>query len=111
MEQFNLYFVDILKNKYAAFSGRARRKEFWMFLLFQYLVVFVVSFVFALIKLPFVGTLVAFTLFIPSLALAVRRVQDCGKDWWYILIPIYNIILYCTEGEKGTNKFGPDPKA
>lgn len=64
------------------FSGRARRKEFWMFLLFQYLVVFVVSFVFALIKLPFVGTLVAFALFIPSLALAVRRVQDCGKDWW-----------------------------
>ncbi|NJL75178.1 MAG: DUF805 domain-containing protein [Saprospiraceae bacterium] len=46
---------------------------------------------------------------VPSLAVAVRRMHDVGKEWWYMLIPIYNLILALTKGEEGTNKYGPDP--
>lgn len=50
-------------------------------------------------------------LIIPSLAVAVRRVHDVGKNGWYILIPIYNLILFCTEGTSGQNEYGEDPKS
>ena len=48
---------------------------------------------------------------LPSIAVAVRRVHDIGKSGWYLLIPIYNLVLVLTEGEKCENKYGPDPKA
>jgi hypothetical protein len=58
-----------------------------------------------------VAMLYGFASLIPSLAVAVRRMHDVGKDWWYIFIPIYNLILCCTEGERRENQYGPDPKA
>jgi uncharacterized membrane protein YhaH (DUF805 family) len=47
---------------------------------------------------------------IPSIAVGVRRMHDVGKSGWFLLIPIYNLILALSEGEKGDNKYGPDPK-
>ena len=47
----------------------------------------------------------------PSIAVAVRRMHDVGKSGWFLLIPIYNLILACTEGQKGDNEYGTDPKA
>lgn len=58
-----------------------------------------------------VAILYALASLIPSIAIAVRRMHDVGKDWWYIFIPIYNLILCCTEGERRENQYGPDPKA
>ena len=58
-----------------------------------------------------VAMLYGFASLIPSLAVAVRRMHDVGKDWWYIFIPIYNLILCCTEGERRENQYGLDPKA
>jgi uncharacterized membrane protein YhaH (DUF805 family) len=49
-------------------------------------------------------------IFLPSLALAIRRMHDVDKSGWYSLIPIYNLILLCTEGTTGDNRFGADPK-
>jgi uncharacterized membrane protein YhaH (DUF805 family) len=46
----------------------------------------------------------------PGIAVGVRRMHDVGKSGWFSLIPIYNIILAFTEGEKGTNQYGDDPK-
>lgn len=46
----------------------------------------------------------------PSIAVAVRRMHDVGKSGWFVLIPIYNLVLAVTEGDKGTNEYGPDPK-
>ena len=51
-----------------------------------------------------------FALLIPSLAVAVRRMHDVGKSGWFLLVPIYNLILALTEGTKGENEYGPDPK-
>ena len=120
MEQFNKYFVEILTKKYADFKGRARRKEYWMFFLFTFIIFFILGFLAGMlvaISQPlgsiFSGImgLAYLAILVPNIAISVRRVQDCGKDWWYILIPIYNLILMFTEGDKGENAYGPDPKA
>ena len=48
---------------------------------------------------------------IPSIAVGVRRMHDVGKSGWFLLIPIYNLILACTDGVNGDNEYGADPKA
>ena len=47
---------------------------------------------------------------VPSTAVVVRRAQDVGKSGWYMLIPFYNLILACTNGDEGANEYGADPK-
>lgn len=108
------YYLQVLKN-YANFKGRARRKEYWMFVLFN----IIVAILLVLIESTLLGTpeetgyfvnIYQVLVLIPSLAVAVRRMHDVGKSGWFILIPIYNLILALTEGEKGSNQYGPDPK-
>ncbi|MEQ1509670.1 MAG: DUF805 domain-containing protein [Sphingopyxis sp.] len=97
--------------KYADFSGRARRKEFWMFFL-GYLIAYLGL---ALVD-RFVGTngilagLFGLAALVPSIAVACRRMHDVDKSGWFQLIPIYSLILECTEGTSGPNQYGPDPK-
>jgi len=118
------YFFQALK-KYATFSGRARRKEFWYFILLSIVLEFVVSALLGFFErsffppeegqnpfLPEVSMLL-FTVgfFLPRWAVIWRRMHDVGKSGWFALIPIYNLILACKDGNKGENRFGPDPKA
>ena len=106
------WYLKVLQN-YAAFEGRARRKEYWMFFLFNLLIGYGLLFLAVVADLPalmFAGTLYSFGVLIPGLAVAVRRMHDVGKSGWYLLIPFYGFILACTEGEKGENKYGADPK-
>ena len=104
------YFLDALKNKYAMFSGRARRAEFWQFFLFMWIGLVVLAFIGRLIHFPAIAAIFYLGVIVPYLAVLVRRMHDVDKDWWYMFIPIYNIILACTEGTRGTNAHGPDPK-
>lgn len=108
--------------RYADFSGRSRRKEYWMFMLFI-LIVYI-----AIIALSAIGgetvagilgiVLIVFALgiFIPSLAVQVRRFHDQGKSGWFVLlnlIPIVSLavlVFMCIDGDKGPNEYGPDPK-
>lgn len=103
------YYVNALKN-YATFSGRARRKEYWMFFLFN-LIFSAVAGMLGLTALYSLAT------FIPRIAVAVRRLHDIGKTgWWYfiVLIPviggIWYLILMCTDSKYGTNTYGENPK-
>jgi|KBSMisStaDraftv2_1062788.scaffolds.fasta_scaffold04375_8 uncharacterized membrane protein YhaH (DUF805 family) len=103
------YFIAALQ-KYAEFKGRARRKEYWYFVLFVY--VFAVPFYYLDVyfesELP---TLCYYLIFlVPCLAVTVRRMHDVNKSGWYCLIPIYSLILEFTDGDKGPNKYGSDPK-
>lgn len=120
--------------RYADFSGRSRRKEYWMFVLFQ--VLLVIPFVlvlglsgsleegsepggFAMLLAGLLG-LIFLGLFIPSLAVQVRRLHDTDRSGWWILlgiIPFVNyigfivlLVFYCLDGSKGENRFGADPK-
>jgi uncharacterized membrane protein YhaH (DUF805 family) len=117
------WYLLVLK-KYVDFSGRARRKEYWMFMLFH--VIFVVAAVVVdnLMGLSFTegaaGVVYLFYVvatFLPSLAVSVRRLHDIGKSGWMILISlipligsIWLIVLMVTEGEPNANQYGPNPK-
>jgi uncharacterized membrane protein YhaH (DUF805 family) len=106
------YYLKVLKN-YANFNGRARRKEYWMFVLFH-IIIFVVleglaiglqSMIFGLILMVYaLGTL------IPALAVTIRRMHDVSKSGWFCLIPIYSLILAVTDSTPGANEYGPNPK-
>ena len=110
------WYLEVIR-KYAVFSGRARRKEYWMFFLFN--MIFNIAFtvldgvVFGLEAVDDNGlfsTIYSLSVILPSLAAGVRRMHDQGKSGWFILIPIYNIVLLATDGDKGENEYGPDPK-
>ena len=105
------WYLKVLK-QYGDFSGRARRKEFWMFFLFDT----VFRFVAAAID-PGLLAIYYLALFIPSLAVSVRRLHDVGKSGWMLLIVIIPLIgpfwllgLMLTNSFHGINKYGVNPK-
>jgi len=103
------YYIKVLQN-YANFNGRARRSEYWYFVLFNFLISIVLGFIGGAIGFELIGTLYSLAVLLPSLAVAVRRMHDVGKSGWFILIPIYNLILACTDSQAGDNEYGPNPK-
>ena len=104
------YYVKVLKN-YTTFSGRARRAEYWNFVLINFLAVIVVSIVSAIIKVPVLVYAYELAVLLPSIAVGIRRMHDVNKSGWFLLIPLYNLYLAFTAGDVGSNQFGPDPKA
>jgi len=130
MELVNKYFIDIIKNKYAQFSGRASRSEFWYFALFYVILAFIVVLIDTLVINPMLGEtasesaqggilqlVVALALLIPSISIAIRRLHDIGKSGWWLLIPLVPVIgtlvllyFYIVDSESGSNRFGTNPK-
>ncbi len=111
MENQNMigYFKRAMQN-YANFNGRDTRPQFWWFYLSVFIISFIGGFIAGLIQVELLSTIVSLVFLIPNLAAAVRRVHDVGKSGWFILIPIYNIILLATEGEDRDNEYGPNPR-
>ena len=120
------WFVKVLRH-YADFSGRARRKEYWMFTLFNVIFYFAWSIltgiIFALFSNGNSDSLTAavygysLMMMLPGLAVSVRRLHDLGKSGWMMLVGfipvvggIWLLVLMLTEGEPGENKYGPNPK-
>lgn len=106
-------YMSTLK-KYFVFEGRASRNEYWTFTLLNMLIGFVLGFVETLMTYQsestnIMGTLFQLVVFIPSIAVAVRRMHDVGKPGWYLLIPIYSLILSLRKGEATENKYGQNP--
>jgi len=104
------WFITAIK-KFADFKGRARRKEYWYFVLFSNLITLPLSFLAESLPIISIVSLVfSLALIIPSLATGVRRMHDVGKSGWFLLIPFYNLYLAVSDSEPGTNKWGPNPK-
>ena len=111
------YWVGCWK-KYATFNGRARRKEYWMFILFNMLVAFGVNIVDVVLGMD--GVLAAgysLAALIPAWAVFTRRMHDIGKSgWWWLigLVPVVGAIVLlvfaCNDSEPGDNAYGPNPK-
>lgn len=109
--------------RYATFSGRARRAEFWWFTLFNLVASFLLGLLDGLlfgygapVAQPF-ATLYSLAVLLPSLAVAARRLHDTGRSaWWLLLllVPLIGVLVllffYVTSGERGANAYGPDPK-
>ncbi|QRG67199.1 DUF805 domain-containing protein [Brevibacillus choshinensis] len=111
------WYFDVLK-KYVAFSGRARRKEYWMFVLFSVIISLVLSLVENLIGIPQVLTSIySLAVLLPSLGVLVRRLHDTGRSgWWFLLafIPVIGTIIllvFMCQDSKEDNQYGPNPKA
>jgi len=102
------FYLKVLQN-YATFKGRASRSEYWYFVLFNIIFSIALGYVSGIVNLPFLYTIYSLAVLIPSIAVAVRRMHDVGKSGWFILIPIYNLILACTQGVKGENEYGTEP--
>ena len=113
------WFLEVVKNKYAVFSGRARRQEYWMFVLFYIIFNIVLGVVESLIGLVGVLTSIYWlALLIPSIAVAVRRLHDTGRTGWWLLItliPLIGFIVFIVfavqDSQPGDNEYGPNPKA
>ena len=111
------YWLGCIK-KYAEFSGRARRKEYWMFILFNMLVAFGVNIVDAVLGME--GVLAAgysLAALIPAWAVFTRRMHDIGKSGWYYLIGliplvggIILLIWLASDSQPGANAYGENPK-
>ncbi len=117
VEAFKEYFIGAYL-KYVTFSGRARRKEYWMFMLFYIIVYIVLMIIDVLIGTSgILSGLFALGTLLPSLAVAARRLHDVNKSgWWQLLylIPFGGfVVLYflVSRGTEGENRFGPDPLA
>lgn len=115
------YFLDTIKNRYADFSGRVRRKDFFTYFLFFYAINIAALIIDFIIKLvvdipPILFIIASLVLLVPTLAITVRRLHDTSKSGWFMLIgliPVVNLyLLYVLvlDGTPGANEYGPDPK-
>ena len=109
--------LKCVTEKYATFTGRARRQEFWMFVL-AYIIVYLLAIVIDMaagLYVVFTGIL-GLALLIPTIAVTVRRLHDIDRTGWWILIylvpligPIVMLVFGCLKGTAGKNRFGEDP--
>ena len=117
------YFIGAIR-KYSVFKGRARRKEFWYF----YLVSFVISLVLAFLDYQLgtydpelggglLGGIYGIFIFLPSLALTVRRIHDTGRSGYWaflLLVPLVGLLVILffalTDSNPGSNEYGESPK-
>ena len=105
--------------KYADFSGRARRTEYWLFVLFSMVIAMVLGVVDYVLGSPgIVGLLFALAILIPSIAVGVRRLHDTDRSGWWLLIAFIPIIgtiallvFLLLDSNSGENRFGSSPKA
>ncbi|WP_265130803.1 DUF805 domain-containing protein [Chryseobacterium oranimense] len=118
------WYLKVLK-QYADFTGRARRTEYWMFVLFNMIFAIAAAVLDNLLGLKFtpeipygfIYLIYGLATFIPGLAVMVRRLHDVDKSgWWFLIsfIPIIGtiwiIVLLATDGTPGTNQYGVNPK-
>ncbi len=121
MEPFNLYFLDTVQNRYAQFTGRATRSEFWYFMLFSMIISIILSILDGALgtgytydiaevalettsvaaasvtteqTIGYMSTLYSFTILIPTIAVSIRRLHDSGKSGWWLLIGIIPIVNF-----------------
>ena len=113
------WYKKVVFENYANFSGRARRSEYWYFTLVN-TIIYLISTITSL-KFPYfslVYLVYNLAILLPSLAVGIRRMHDVGKSGWFLfiaLIPlvgaIWLLVLFFTEGNRGENQYGSDPKA
>ena len=116
------WYVEVLK-KYAVFKGRARRQEYWMFFLFNFLIAIALGFIERVTGLAGscasgpLGTIYWLAVLVPSIAVAVRRLHDTNRNGWWLLIgfvPVAGVIVLIVfmvlDSQEGDNQFGTNPK-
>lgn len=118
------WYLEALR-KYAVFDGRARRMEYWMFVLFNCLIVVVLSVVDTVVGIFSLGNSIGaltglywLVVLVPSVAVTVRRLHDTDRSGWWALLALLPLLgtivlfVFCVlDGTPGANRFGENPKA
>ncbi|WP_299779730.1 DUF805 domain-containing protein [uncultured Formosa sp.] len=114
------WYLKVVKEHYADFKGRARRQEYWMFVLINMIISWSLSlfdYVLGTSFFAIISGLYSLAVIIPGIAVSVRRLHDVGKSGWYLLLSlipiigwIWLLILMVTDGESGPNNWGDNPK-
>jgi uncharacterized membrane protein YhaH (DUF805 family) len=116
------WYIEVLK-KYAVFSGRARRKEYWFFALFNVIIIFVLTVIDmsaglydVVADIGLLSGLYSLAVLLPSIAVTVRRLHDIDRTGWWLLIvfiPVIGVIVLLVfavlESTPGSNRYGPNP--
>ena len=110
------WYIAALK-KYADFDGRARRSEYWYFVLVNFIISAVLSGGGYITDVTEVGSIYSLAVLVPSIAVSVRRLHDIGKTGWnyfWVFVPIIGwiilIVYHVRDGEPGQNVYGVNPK-
>ena len=116
------WYVEVLK-KYAVFSGRARRMEYWVFVLINLIISFALSFIEGLARgtsmqeISVLSSLYSLAVVLPTLGVTVRRLHDTGRSGWWLLVALVPIIgaivlliFMVIDSDPGENSYGPNPK-
>lgn len=111
------WYLKVLK-QYADFNGRARRQEYWMFILFNLIFSVVASVLDTVLGTwGAIAGLYGLAMLIPSLAVGARRLHDIGKSGWMLLVAlipligaIWLIVLFVMDSTPGSNEYGANPK-
>jgi uncharacterized membrane protein YhaH (DUF805 family) len=117
------WYLEVWK-KFAVFQGRARRKEYWFFALFNVLAIAILTVIDTMIGtfnmqtgIGVLSGLYCIAVLLPSLAVGVRRLHDIGKSGWWLLlglVPLVGgivlLVFALLDSEPGTNEYGPNPK-
>ncbi len=112
------WFIDCITKNYVNFSGRARRKEYWMFVLFSVILGIITVIIDRMISRSLIFTMIfSLAIFLPNLAVTVRRLHDTDKSGWWMLLQFipylggFIILIFCLiDSTPGTNQYGENPK-
>jgi uncharacterized membrane protein YhaH (DUF805 family) len=116
------WYLEALR-KYAVFEGRARRKEYWFFLLFTIIVTLILSFIDEMLGIfdtetgvGLLSGIYSIGVVIPCIAVGIRRLHDTGRSGWWLLITLIPVIgglvllvFTVLESQPGDNEYGPNP--
>ncbi len=110
------WYIQVLK-KYVVFGGRARRREYWYFMLFNIIFSGVLSLIDNMLGIYVLSGLYSLAVLLPEIGVGVRRLHDTGRSGWWLLIglipligAIILIIYFVSDSQEGTNQYGPSPK-
>lgn len=111
------YYIEVIK-KYAVFTGRARRAEYWMFFLFNIIISILLGVIEGVLEIPgALSGIYMLALLIPGIAVAIRRLHDTDRSGWWLLIgfvpligTIVLLVFMVSDSTPGANQYGPNPK-
>lgn len=118
------WYLEVLK-KYAVFTGRARRAEYWYFVLFNFIASIVLGFIDGMTGtisqatgLGLLATIYLLAVLLPGIGVSIRRLHDTDRSGWWLLLAfipfigaIVLIVFFAQDGKAGANQYGADPKA
>lgn len=120
------WYLKVVRDNYANFQGRAQRKEYWMFILFNVIITAILGIIDSALsasltvgqgEIGILGALYGLAVLVPGLAVSVRRLHDTGRMGWWILIALIPfigglvlLIFMVLDSEQNENQYGPNPK-